>query len=54
MTGEAEPVSGWIISGYQYVWALWIWAAIVVLFGLWRSMLKPDPDPIRPAGPTGL
>jgi hypothetical protein len=54
MTGETEPVAGWIISAYQYVWLLWAWGALVALFGLWRSMTKSDPDPIRPSGPTGL
>jgi hypothetical protein len=54
MTGEAGPVTGWIISGFQYAWLLWIWCAVVALFGLWRSMAKPDPDPIRSSGPTGL
>ena len=54
MTGQAEPVAGWIINGFQYVSMVWIWTALVVLFGLWRSMIKPDPDPIRPSGPFGL
>ena len=54
MTGGTEPVTGWIISGFQYVLALWVWSALIALFGLWRSMVKPDPDPIRPSGPTGL
>jgi hypothetical protein len=54
MTGAVEPVAGWIINGFQYVSLIWIWAAMVLLFGLWRSMVKADPDPIRPSGPTGL
>jgi hypothetical protein len=54
MTGEAEPVAGWIISGFQYACLLWVWSALVALYGLWRSMVRPEPDDIRSSGPTGL
>jgi hypothetical protein len=40
-----------VISGFQAVCALWAWVAVVVLFGLWRSVLKPEPDAIRQSGP---
>ena len=42
---------GWMVSGY-FAWvALWVWCAVVLLYGLWRSFSRPDPDPIRPPGP---
>jgi len=54
MTHETGGDAGWLITGFQYSVVLWVWVAAVVLYGLWRSVAKPDPDPIRPAGPTGL
>ena len=54
MTHAAEPTSGWIISGFQAIVFLWVWVAVALLYGLWRSAAKPDPDPIRPSGPTKL
>jgi len=34
------------------VWVLlWIWLGLVLLHGLTRSFFRPEPDPIRPAGP---
>ncbi len=42
-----------VISGFQAVCAVWIWVAVVVLFGLWRSAVKPEPDAIRQSGPFG-
>lgn len=46
-------MSGWMIDGF-FAWvALWAWGALVLLYGLWRSLSRPAPDPIRPAGPTG-
>jgi hypothetical protein len=54
MTAEIDPVAGWIINGFQYVSLIWIWTALVALHGLWRSMAQPEPDAIRPSGPSGL
>lgn len=54
MEHEAEHLAGWIITGFQYVVALWVWVAVVLLYGLWRSAARPEPDAIRPSGPTGL
>jgi hypothetical protein len=54
MTHGAEPTVGWIINGFQSTVFLWVWAAVVLLYGLWRSWTKPDPDPIRSSGPTRL
>jgi hypothetical protein len=32
--------------------ALWSWAVAVLLHAFWRSFHRPDPDPLRPAGPV--
>lgn len=53
MHGTMEQ-AGWLITGFQYSVVVWVWVAAVVLHGLWRSVAKPNPDSIRPAGPTGL
>jgi hypothetical protein len=50
---EAAPMAGWIISGFETLVVLAVWVGVVVLYGLWRSLNRPEPDPIRPAGPTG-
>jgi len=54
MTYDAEQAAGWMLSGFQSMTVLWIWIVAVVLYGLfWRSMSRPEPDPIRPSGPIG-
>lgn len=54
MMHEAPAAAGWIVSGFQSIVALWVWIAIVLIHGLWRSVAKPDPDTIRSSGPTKL
>jgi len=49
---EHAPASGWIVSGFQYVVALWVWTVIVLLNGAIRSAYQPEPDPIRSSGPV--
>jgi hypothetical protein len=51
---EAAPLAGWIINGFESLVFLVIWVGVVVLYGLWRSLNRPEPDTIRPSGPTGL
>jgi hypothetical protein len=54
MQAGVEPVSGWMVSGF-FAWVtLWVWSAVVLLYALWRSFSRPEPDPIRPSGPTGV
>jgi len=53
MAHEARQVGGWLIDGFAAIVVLWVWVGAVLLHGAWRSTLRPDPDPIRPAGPTG-
>jgi hypothetical protein len=48
---SGELASGWIVTGFQYVAALWIWVVVVLLNGFIRSLYQPEPDPIRPSGP---
>ena len=44
--------SGWMVNGFHAWVALWVWLGIVLVYGLaWRSLLQPDPDPVRPPGP---
>jgi len=50
---EAAPMAGWIINGFETLVVLATWVGVVVLYGLWRSLNRPEPDPIRPSGPTG-
>jgi len=55
MTHEsAATTAGWILSGYQAFVVLWVWVACVLLYGLWRSAVRPEPDAIRASGPTNL
>jgi len=42
-----------MIEGFQAQVALWIWCALVLLYGLWRSLGEAETDPIRPSGPVG-
>ena len=49
METELAPIS--ILSGFQALIALGVWVAAVVLYALYRSVLDPQPDPIRPSGP---
>lgn len=49
---EAQAAAGWLIDGFQTMVLLTIWSVAVLAYGLfWRSMGRPQPDPIRPAGP---
>jgi len=48
------PATGWIINGFETLVFLAIWAGVMILYGLWRSLNRPEPDAIRPSGPTGL
>lgn len=54
MNHEIETATGWMISGFQYWAALWVWVGAVLLYGLWRSVVRTGQDPIRRSGPTGL
>jgi hypothetical protein len=50
---EASGQAG-AIDGFTAMVFLWFWTGVVLLHGAWRSLHRPDPDPIRPAGPVGL
>lgn len=42
-----------MLSGFQAIVFLWIWVGVTLLYGLfWRSLYRPEPDPIRPSGPS--
>jgi hypothetical protein len=41
-----------MFSGFQALLSLIVWVAVVALYGLYRSWLRPEPDPIRLSGPT--
>ncbi len=46
------PLSVGMISGFQAVMALWVWAVIVLLHAAWRSLLVgAEQHPIRESGP---
>ena len=47
LNGQAHGM----ISGFSAISLLWLWVAVVLLHGLFRSTLRSDPDPHRPSGP---
>jgi hypothetical protein len=52
MSTGTELGGGFMIEGFHAQVALWVWCALALLYGLWRSLASPDPDPIRPSGPV--
>ena len=52
LEGEVAGATGWAVNGFQATVALWIWSAVVLLFGLWRSLYRSKPDAVRESGPT--
>ena len=53
MTGHvASSAGGWVIDGFDALIVLAFWCVLVLLYGLYRSVSKPDPNEIRPAGPV--
>jgi len=52
MTGHAMEPAGWVISGFDAMVALAVWCIAAGLYALFRSVAKPDPDPLRPSGPV--
>lgn len=42
---------GFLPTGYLAWTILWVWLGAVILHGLVRSLMRPEPDPIRPSGP---
>ena len=51
MTDLAVLTAGWMIDVRDAWWFLGIWAAVVLIYGLWRSRDDAPQDPIRPSGP---
>ena len=47
----ASAATGWLVSGFQAQAFVWAWTALVLLYGLYRSFVQPDPDALRPSGP---
>ncbi len=52
MSAGVGVSSGFMIEGFHAQVVLWIWCALVLLYGLWRSLAGAEPDPIRPSGPV--
>ncbi len=50
-TSLTEAVRGWTFGGFEAMLILALWVALVLLHGLFRSLYRPDLDPIRPSGP---
>ena len=44
--------TGWWLSGFQSIAALWAWAVLVLLYAMWRSLRGGEPDPLRDSGPV--
>jgi hypothetical protein len=40
-----------MITAFQVWIALGLWLVAALLHGVWRSLRRPAPDPIRPPGP---
>jgi len=53
MHSEAEALTGWFITGFQTQVFVWCWIVFVLLYALYRSFTRPDPDAIRSSGPVG-
>ena len=51
MEPVTETARGFMPDGFLVWVLLWVWFGVVILHGLARSFLKPQPDPIRPSGP---
>ena len=47
-----NEASGWLPNDFQSMVVVGLWLLAVLLFGIWRSVARADPDPIRPSGPT--
>ena len=39
------------LEGSRVLAALAAWGVLVLAYGLWRSVARPEPDPIRESGP---
>jgi len=52
MHGGIDALTGWIITGFQAQVFVWCWIVFVLLYGVYRSLTRPDPDPIRSSGPV--
>jgi len=52
MHGGTHELTGWILTGFQAQVFAWCWVVLVLLYGLYRSFTRPDPDAIRPSGPV--
>lgn len=48
---DAHEISGWLPDEFLSMVLVGFWVIAVLLFGIWRSVIRPDPDPIRPSGP---
>ncbi len=46
-----EPRLGLSALTHLVPWLVWLWAGVVLAYGLWRAFARPDPDPIRASGP---
>ena len=46
-----ETARGFMPDGFLVWVLLCVWLGAVLLHGLARSFLRPEPDPIRPSGP---
>jgi hypothetical protein len=48
----ASAPGGWVIDGFDALIVLAVWSVLVLLYGLYRSVSRPDPDEIRSSGPV--
>jgi hypothetical protein len=51
LTSRAEEPT--VLDATTSLTFLWLWLAVAVLHGLWRSRGRAELDPVRPAGPLG-
>jgi hypothetical protein len=50
-TANDSTAAHGMITGFMAIVALWVWVGAVLLYALFRSTARSDPDPIRPSGP---
>jgi hypothetical protein len=43
--------TGFMPDGFLAWVILWVWVAVALLYGLYRSFARAQPDAIRPSGP---
>ena len=52
MDDGVRNAGGWMLNAFEGLVFIAFWVAVVLLYGLKRSIGQAKQDPIRPSGPT--